>query len=162
MIPKWQNGGHNLVLENGFLLRIIKNWISGKVRKVRVEHGNLGRHKFSTFWNLIKVWVFKKCIFSADSNYNITISTKATLRYDGEVTWEPPAIFKSLCQIDVRWYVELLTLSKVARRDKGQLFFFQRLFEKFSLAITKWYVGVLNTENNRWIFAKVTKMLHLF
>jgi nicotinic acetylcholine receptor len=42
-------------------------------------------------------------IFSADSNYNITISTKATLHYSGEVTWEPPAIFKSLCQIDILW-----------------------------------------------------------
>ncbi|VDK89628.1 unnamed protein product [Litomosoides sigmodontis] len=40
----------------------------------------------------------------ADGNYNITISTKATLRYDGQVTWEPPAIFKTLCQIDVRWF----------------------------------------------------------
>uniref|UniRef100_A0A914S096 Neurotransmitter-gated ion-channel ligand-binding domain-containing protein n=1 Tax=Parascaris equorum TaxID=6256 RepID=A0A914S096_PAREQ len=36
----------------------------------------------------------KVTIFSADSNYNITISTKATLHYSGEVIWEPPAIFK--------------------------------------------------------------------
>lgn len=41
---------------------------------------------------------------SADSFYNITISTKATLHYSGQVSWEPPAIFKSLCQIDVKWY----------------------------------------------------------
>ncbi|OZC12635.1 Cation transporter family protein [Onchocerca flexuosa] len=59
---------------------------------------------------LKQVWIDKKLSWNpknyggvsvlADSNYNITISTKATLRYDGEVTWEPPAIFKSLCQID--------------------------------------------------------------
>ncbi|KAH7700351.1 acetylcholine receptoralpha-type subunit unc-38 precursor [Aphelenchoides avenae] len=41
---------------------------------------------------------------NADSQYNITISTKATLHHTGEVVWEPPAIFKSLCQIDVRWF----------------------------------------------------------
>uniref|UniRef100_A0AAF5PZ08 Uncharacterized protein n=1 Tax=Wuchereria bancrofti TaxID=6293 RepID=A0AAF5PZ08_WUCBA len=51
------------------------------------------------------IWVPDIVLYNnADSNYNITISTKATLRYDGEVTWEPPAIFKSLCQIDVRWF----------------------------------------------------------
>ncbi|VDN04756.1 unnamed protein product [Thelazia callipaeda] len=51
------------------------------------------------------IWVPDIVLYNnADSNYNITISTKATLRYDGEVTWEPPAIFKSLCQIDVRWH----------------------------------------------------------
>ncbi|PAV91319.1 hypothetical protein WR25_21905 [Diploscapter pachys] len=41
---------------------------------------------------------------NADSSYNITISTKATLHYSGEVTWEPPAIFKSMCQIDVEFF----------------------------------------------------------
>ncbi len=40
---------------------------------------------------------------SADSNYNITISTKAALNYSGEVTWEPPAIFKSMCHMNVQW-----------------------------------------------------------
>ncbi|KAL3998440.1 Acetylcholine receptor subunit alpha-type unc-38 [Acanthocheilonema viteae] len=51
------------------------------------------------------IWVPDIVLYNnADSNYNITISTKATLRYNGEVTWEPPAIFKSLCQIDVRWF----------------------------------------------------------
>uniref|UniRef100_A0A915PMI5 Uncharacterized protein n=1 Tax=Setaria digitata TaxID=48799 RepID=A0A915PMI5_9BILA len=51
------------------------------------------------------IWVPDIVLYNnADSNYNITISTKATLRYDGQVTWEPPAIFKTLCQIDVRWF----------------------------------------------------------
>ncbi|MFH4973825.1 hypothetical protein AB6A40_000534 [Gnathostoma spinigerum] len=51
------------------------------------------------------IWVPDIVLYNnADSNYNITISTKATLHYTGEVTWEPPAIFKSLCQIDVRWF----------------------------------------------------------
>uniref|UniRef100_A0A1I7V7I2 Neur_chan_LBD domain-containing protein n=1 Tax=Loa loa TaxID=7209 RepID=A0A1I7V7I2_LOALO len=51
------------------------------------------------------IWVPDIVLYNnADSSYNITISTKATLRYDGQVTWEPPAIFKTLCQIDVRWF----------------------------------------------------------
>ncbi|KHJ93867.1 acetylcholine receptor subunit alpha-type unc-38 [Oesophagostomum dentatum] len=51
------------------------------------------------------IWVPDIVLYNnADSNYNITISTKATLHYTGQVTWDPPAIFKSLCQIDVRWF----------------------------------------------------------
>ncbi|VDK42196.1 unnamed protein product [Anisakis simplex] len=51
------------------------------------------------------IWVPDIVLYNnADSNYNITISTKATLHHSGEVTWEPPAIFKSMCQIDVRWF----------------------------------------------------------
>uniref|UniRef100_A0A1I8AQF9 Acetylcholine receptor subunit alpha-type unc-38 n=1 Tax=Steinernema glaseri TaxID=37863 RepID=A0A1I8AQF9_9BILA len=51
------------------------------------------------------IWVPDLVLYNnADSNYNITIGTKATLHYSGEVTWEPPAIFKSTCPIDVRWF----------------------------------------------------------
>ena len=41
------------------------------------------------------------CVCSADGNYHITTMTKATLYHDGLVKWEPPAIFKSSCDIDV-------------------------------------------------------------
>ena len=41
---------------------------------------------------------------SADGNYHITTMTKATLYHDGLVKWEPPAIFKSSCDIDVRYF----------------------------------------------------------
>lgn len=30
--------------------------------------------------------------------------TKAVLRYDGKIQWTPPAIFKSSCEIDVRYF----------------------------------------------------------
>uniref|UniRef100_A0A914VQF1 Uncharacterized protein n=2 Tax=Plectus sambesii TaxID=2011161 RepID=A0A914VQF1_9BILA len=51
------------------------------------------------------IWVPDIVLYNnADSNYNITISTKATLHHTGEVIWEPPAIFKSMCQIDVQWF----------------------------------------------------------
>ncbi|KAI1722436.1 neurotransmitter-gated ion-channel ligand binding domain-containing protein [Ditylenchus destructor] len=52
---------------------------------------------------------------NADSHYNITISTKATLRHSGQVTWEPPAIFKSLCQIDVQCAILNLGLGAIPR-----------------------------------------------
>lgn len=51
------------------------------------------------------IWVPDIVLYNnADSQYNITISTKATLHNSGLVTWEPPAIFKSNCPIDVRWF----------------------------------------------------------
>ena len=42
--------------------------------------------------------------YSADGNYHITTMTKATLYHNGLVKWEPPAIFKSSCDIDVRYF----------------------------------------------------------
>lgn len=51
------------------------------------------------------IWVPDIVLYNnADSNYNITINTKATLHHSGNVTWEPPAIFKSLCHIDIQWF----------------------------------------------------------
>ena len=43
-------------------------------------------------------------IDSADGNYEVVIMTKAILRYDGTVTWKPPAIYKSFCEIDVEYF----------------------------------------------------------
>ncbi|KAJ8688545.1 hypothetical protein QAD02_024340 [Eretmocerus hayati] len=41
---------------------------------------------------------------NADGEYGVTTMTKAILHWDGKVTWTPPAIFKSSCQIDVRYF----------------------------------------------------------
>uniref|UniRef100_A0A5S6Q6T8 Uncharacterized protein n=1 Tax=Trichuris muris TaxID=70415 RepID=A0A5S6Q6T8_TRIMR len=41
---------------------------------------------------------------NAASNYNISITTKATLHHDGLVRWEPPSIYKSMCFINVEWF----------------------------------------------------------
>uniref|UniRef100_A0A915KC56 Uncharacterized protein n=1 Tax=Romanomermis culicivorax TaxID=13658 RepID=A0A915KC56_ROMCU len=40
----------------------------------------------------------------ADGKYQVTIATKAAIHYSGRVRWEPPAIYKSMCQIDVEWF----------------------------------------------------------
>ena len=44
------------------------------------------------------------CDCSADGNYQVTLMTKATLHPDGLVVWEPPAIYKSSCIIDVEFF----------------------------------------------------------
>jgi len=41
---------------------------------------------------------------SADGEYVVTTLTKAILHYTGKVFWNPPAIFKSSCEIDVRYF----------------------------------------------------------
>jgi nicotinic acetylcholine receptor len=41
---------------------------------------------------------------SADGDYQITTKTKATIRNDGKVVWEPPMIYKSYCAINIEYY----------------------------------------------------------
>lgn len=41
---------------------------------------------------------------SADGEYVVTTLTKAVLHHSGKVYWTPPAIFKSSCEIDVRYF----------------------------------------------------------
>nr|CAD7444475.1 unnamed protein product [Timema bartmani] len=41
---------------------------------------------------------------NADGNYEVTIMTKAILHHTGKVTWKPPAIYKSFCEIDVEYF----------------------------------------------------------
>ncbi|GFS24718.1 acetylcholine receptor subunit alpha-like [Elysia marginata] len=41
---------------------------------------------------------------NADGNYEVTLMTKATLHSNGNVVWEPPAIYKSSCTINVEFF----------------------------------------------------------
>ncbi|XP_026477242.1 acetylcholine receptor subunit alpha-like isoform X2 [Ctenocephalides felis] len=41
---------------------------------------------------------------NADGNYEVTIMTKATVFYTGLVIWQPPAVYKSSCSIDVEFF----------------------------------------------------------
>ncbi|XP_043676995.1 acetylcholine receptor subunit alpha-like 2 isoform X2 [Vespula pensylvanica] len=41
---------------------------------------------------------------NADGEYGVTTMTKAILHFTGKVLWTPPAIFKSSCEIDVRYF----------------------------------------------------------
>uniref|UniRef100_A0A915PBM8 Nicotinic acetylcholine receptor alpha subunit n=1 Tax=Setaria digitata TaxID=48799 RepID=A0A915PBM8_9BILA len=48
--------------------------------------------------------LFLRITCSADGNYQVSIMTKAKLSPNGTVEWSPPAIYKSMCQIDVEWF----------------------------------------------------------
>lgn len=50
----------------------------------------------------IHILIVEHC--SADGEYVVTTMTKAVLRHTGKVLWTPPAIFKSSCEIDVRYF----------------------------------------------------------
>nr|AAY28925.1 nicotinic acetylcholine receptor alpha4 subunit [Bemisia tabaci] len=41
---------------------------------------------------------------NADGNYEVTLMTKATLNYTGDVLWRPPAIYKSSCEMNVLYF----------------------------------------------------------
>ncbi|XP_046452694.1 acetylcholine receptor subunit alpha-like isoform X3 [Daphnia pulex] len=41
---------------------------------------------------------------NADGNFEVTLSTKATVYSNGLVEWKPPAIYKSSCEIDVEYF----------------------------------------------------------
>ncbi|XP_064608745.1 acetylcholine receptor subunit alpha-like 1 isoform X2 [Liolophura sinensis] len=43
-------------------------------------------------------------IFSADGDFIITLLTKAKVHHTGRLVWEPPAIYKSYCPIDVEFF----------------------------------------------------------
>ncbi|RWS24734.1 Acetylcholine receptor subunit alpha-like 1 [Leptotrombidium deliense] len=52
-----------------------------------------------------QIWLPDVTLYNnADGNYEITIMTKAIVRSDGLVTWKPPAIYKSACEIDVEFF----------------------------------------------------------
>ena len=39
-----------------------------------------------------------------DGNYEVTFKSKVVLMHTGEVNWVPPAIYKSSCRIDVKYF----------------------------------------------------------
>lgn len=43
-------------------------------------------------------------LYSADGDYNITMLTKATVTNTGHVTWNPPAVWKSYCDLIVTYF----------------------------------------------------------
>lgn len=44
------------------------------------------------------------CVHSADGNFTVKLITKVTIHPDGLIVWKPPAIYKSLCPIDVEFF----------------------------------------------------------
>ncbi|KAK7115593.1 acetylcholine receptor subunit alpha-like isoform X2 [Littorina saxatilis] len=51
------------------------------------------------------IWLPDLVLFNnADGNYQVTLMTKATLHPNGLVIWEPPAIYKSSCIMNVEFF----------------------------------------------------------
>ncbi|CAG9537308.1 unnamed protein product [Cercopithifilaria johnstoni] len=51
------------------------------------------------------IWIPDIVLYNnADGNYQVSILTKAKLSPNGTVEWAPPAIYKSMCQINVEWF----------------------------------------------------------
>ncbi|KAL3997817.1 Neurotransmitter-gated ion-channel ligand binding domain family protein [Acanthocheilonema viteae] len=51
------------------------------------------------------IWIPDIVLYNnADGNYQVSLSTKAKLSFNGTVEWTPPAIYKSMCQINVEWF----------------------------------------------------------
>ena len=44
------------------------------------------------------------CVLSADGNFTVKLQTKVTIHSNGLIIWKPPAIYKSLCPIDVEFF----------------------------------------------------------
>ena len=52
----------------------------------------------------IRLISFGTSLSSADGNYEVTIMTKAIINNEGTVIWNPPAIYKSSCLMDVQYF----------------------------------------------------------
>ncbi|KAI1729880.1 neurotransmitter-gated ion-channel ligand binding domain-containing protein [Ditylenchus destructor] len=50
------------------------------------------------------IWVDSLIVLIAAGDPDITIFTDALVSHDGRVFWQPPAIYKSFCSIDVSWF----------------------------------------------------------
>ncbi|XP_055344195.1 acetylcholine receptor subunit alpha-like 1 [Paramacrobiotus metropolitanus] len=52
-----------------------------------------------------QIWLPDLVLYNnADGNYQITLVSKVKVNYTGHIEWEPPVIYKSYCQIDVRYF----------------------------------------------------------
>lgn len=60
---------------------------------------------FKWFLSCVHLWQIINHIFcSADGHYEVTLMTKATVYNTGLVVWQPPAVYKSSCSIDVEYF----------------------------------------------------------
>lgn len=52
-----------------------------------------------------QIWLPDIVLFNnADGNYEVTLMTKATVYSTGMIVWNPPAMYKSTCKIDVEYF----------------------------------------------------------
>lgn len=76
-------------------------WVPDIILYNRYFRWKVNLFVFSCSRNCLFVYVF---VFSADGKYEITLMTRAKIDFTGNVVWEPPAIYKSSCTINVEFF----------------------------------------------------------
>merc|ERR1712180_463169 len=78
-----------------------QEWLDYKLKWNPAEYGNV-KHLHVPSQD---IWLPDIVLYNnADGNYEVTIMTKAILNWNGKVNWNPPAIYKSYCGIDVEFF----------------------------------------------------------
>nr|XP_022910691.1 acetylcholine receptor subunit beta-like 2 isoform X1 [Onthophagus taurus]XP_022910692.1 acetylcholine receptor subunit beta-like 2 isoform X1 [Onthophagus taurus] len=82
-------------------LWVVQKWNDYKLRWNPEEYGGVEM----LYVPSEHIWLPDIVLFNnADGNYEVTLMTKATLKYTGEVEWKPPSIYKSSCEINVQYF----------------------------------------------------------
>lgn len=78
-----------------------QEWTDHKLRWDPDEYGGVT----NLYVPAEQIWLPDIVLYNnADGNYEITIMTKAVIHYDGRVFWNPPAIYKSACEMDITYF----------------------------------------------------------
>ncbi|XP_033749540.1 acetylcholine receptor subunit alpha-like 1 isoform X2 [Pecten maximus] len=89
----------NQIMTTNVWLR--QEWYDYKLSWPKAEYGGVDR----LYVPSKQIWLPDIVLYNnADGHYEVTLMTKATLHPNGKVVWEPPAIYKSSCQIDVEFF----------------------------------------------------------
>ena len=98
---------NNIILQNlkqqimATNMWVQQEWTDYKLRWDPEEYGGIT----TLYVPAEQIWIPDIVLYNnADGNYEVTIMTKAVIHYDGKVLWNPPAIFKSACEIDITYF----------------------------------------------------------
>ncbi|VDO74962.1 unnamed protein product [Heligmosomoides polygyrus] len=89
----------NQILQTNVWLTM--KWNDFQLRWNPVDYGNITNLHVPSD----RVWLPDIVLFNnADGNYEVSFRSNAFVEANGDVTWVPPAMFKSSCRIDVEWF----------------------------------------------------------
>ncbi|KAL3865501.1 hypothetical protein ACJMK2_042889 [Sinanodonta woodiana] len=82
-------------------LWLSQEWFDGRLRWDPKEFGGIDVTHISSE----ELWRPDIVLYNnADGDFVVTLMTKVTVTYDGNILWEPPAIYKSYCPINVEFF----------------------------------------------------------
>ncbi|KAK9717488.1 Neurotransmitter-gated ion-channel ligand binding domain [Popillia japonica] len=82
-------------------LWVVQKWVDYKLKWDPDDYGGVKM----LYVPSEHIWLPDIVLFNnADGNYEVTLMTKATLNFNGEVMWKPPSIYKSSCEINVQYF----------------------------------------------------------